>query len=188
LGNPPLSVSLVSLDKAEYALGDEIIYILRVENTREYPTRVPTRVSLAEIEPEDASLSYRYEPMEIWLHLKDHEKHTLNTLLIVLYGSVEKPSTQLELQPKEWIEIRGKASLQPTAEKGRVVYSGYGTHSDMPPPVKKMSELEVSVSVWKGDVVDFDATTRQENYPCTVYEMGSTIYGSKLSLLPAAKR
>ena len=88
----------------------------------------------------------------------------------------------------EWIEVRGREKLAPTDETGRVPYAAYGTRSDMPLPIAKMSDVEASVSYWRGDILSFDTTTKEETYNCTEYETRSTVYGGKLSLVPFANR
>jgi len=186
LYNGPISVFLEALDKTAYSIGDQMIYTLRMENTGRASVRVPTRSSIADIEPEDASLSYRYEPMEIWVSLADRAGHTFVASLIVLYGSRDIPSTQLDLQPGEWIEVRGKAPLQPILDREN--YYAELPPSNLSAPREKLSGLQVFVSYWKGDILDFDARTQREQYSCTTYETASTRYGGEFSLVPSSEK
>lgn len=186
LANPSLSVSLAALDKAQYAVGDKMVFTLRIENTGSYPVRVPIAISVADLEPKDANVSYRYEPMEIWLRLVDREKRSLNINLVVLYGSPDEPSTQIELRPGEWIEVRGKTLLAPIPDDGS--YYAEGTISDMPVPSERQSDLNAFVTFWRGDILDFNAATQLESYSCTKYEMRATVYNGKIDLLPATNK
>src|SRR5580704_13587726 len=67
LGNPPVRVSLVSLDKTEYAFGDDVTFTIKITNFGPAPQRVPVAFNLADMEPLDPSQNYDYQPMEIWL-------------------------------------------------------------------------------------------------------------------------
>jgi hypothetical protein len=44
LWNPPVQVSLLSLDKTEYAIGDDVIYTVSVTNTGTAPQHVTSRL------------------------------------------------------------------------------------------------------------------------------------------------
>jgi hypothetical protein len=186
LANPPLSVSLAALDKTQYAVGDKVVFTLRIENTGGFPVRVPIAVSVADLEPKDASVSYRYEPMEIWLRLVDHEKRRLNINLVVLNGSPDKPSTQIELRHGEWIEVRGKTLLAPIPDDDS--YYAEGTISDMPVPSERQSGLEAFVTFWRGDILDFNAAIQLESYSCTEYEMRATAYRGEIDLVPVTNK
>ncbi|HUJ41156.1 MAG TPA: hypothetical protein VLW54_11475 [Candidatus Acidoferrales bacterium] len=184
LHNGPISVSLEALDKTAYVIGDPMVYTLKIENTGGTPVRVPIRPRIADIEPDDARVSYRYEPMEIWITLADRAAHRFVANLIVLYGSRDKPSTQLKLGPGEWIEIRGKAPLLPVLDQQK--YYAQIQPSNLSAPHEKLSGLEVFVSYWKGDILDFDARTRREQYSCMEYETASTPFHGKFTLLPSS--
>ncbi len=188
LGNPPLSVSLVALDKTDYAFGDALFYTLRMENTGKFSTRIPTSISLADFEPEDAKDSYRYEPMEVWLRLVDRQNRQLKVGLLVLYGSRDKPGTQMELRPGEWVEVRGKALLLPIPDRDNSYLDV--TPSDMPAPFEKKIDVTASVAYWKGDLVEFNAKSQLESYSCgeNEIETGMTPYRGRIGLVPAAKK
>jgi len=187
-GTPPLRVSLSSLDKTEYALGDELIYALRLTNTSKLPIRVPTRLSLADMEPEDPAVSYSYEPIEIWLRLQDHEEHGISVLLVTLYGSTERPQTEMELQSGEWFEVRGKAKLEATDRTARRIFADVLVRSDMPPRSGKISDVKALVFSWRGNLLVFDARTQLEYAGCHDFEMSQSLYEGKLDLLPAADK
>jgi hypothetical protein len=57
---------ILSLDRDSYAFGDEFTFVLRLKAI--YPTRVPVRASMAEIEPSDPNVSYEWRSM--WLSLE----------------------------------------------------------------------------------------------------------------------
>src|SRR5712671_2302657 len=77
-----------------------------------YPTRVPIRASLREIEPSDPALSYTWRPMWITMELRNPNHRTINVYLLELYGSRDAPGSEIELKAGEWIELRGKARME----------------------------------------------------------------------------
>lgn len=191
LWNPPVQVSLLSLDKSQYAIGDDVIYTVSVTNTGTAPKHVAVAFSLADIEPPDASQSYGYEPMEIWLRLykttesADHPL-TLHTLLLTIYGSNDRPDTWPELKPGEWIEIRGRAKLEDTRSSGKHVLSDSEVGSSIKEVKEKITDMKAYASSWRGDTAYFDGRTQHETWGCRGYEESA---GSKftdlVTLLPA---
>src|ERR1700756_3209681 len=60
-----LIASLVAMDKSEYRLGDEFSYTLELRTAGAETVKVPTVFNVADLEPDDANVSFRYEAMEI---------------------------------------------------------------------------------------------------------------------------
>lgn len=110
LGNPILGVSILSLDRDSYVFGDEFTFVLQVKAL--YPTRVPVRATLAEIEPSDPTISYKWRPMGITMELRSLNHRTIWIGLLQLYGSKDAPGSEIELKAGEWIEFRGKARME----------------------------------------------------------------------------
>jgi hypothetical protein len=186
LGNPPLSVSLLPLDKTEYTIGEELVYAVRLTNSGKSPVHVASRLSLADVEPADSTRSYSYTPMEIWLtfrdslQFRDSKDHMFSSRLVTLYGSSDQPGTEIELQSGEWLDIRGKALLEATDRtKGRV-FSDYLMLTSLPDPGGKMTDVSVTAYFWRGDILSFDAKTQYEYWGCHGYEVGGKQYEGKL--------
>ena len=191
LWNPPVQVSLLSLDKTAYAIGDDIIYTVSVTNTGTAPQHVAVAFSLADVEPPDASQSYGYEPMEIWLRLykmtesADHPL-TFHTLLLTLYGSNDRPDTWPELKPGEWIEIRGRAKLEDTRASGKHVLSDSEVGSSIKEVKEKITDMKAYAYSWRGDTAYFDGRTQHETWGCRGYEeSGGSKFADTLTLLPS---
>jgi hypothetical protein len=143
-----LRLSLVSLDKKEYALGDEVLYDIRVENTGESSFTIPSRASPADIEPEDETLSYEYVPLEIWLRLTDSRQRGLNTKVLMLYGTKATPGTEIELKKGEWINLRGKATLRPSDDS----HLDLVKQTNMPLLAAKVADVQVGAFYYRSDV------------------------------------
>jgi hypothetical protein len=179
-----LRLSLVSLDKKEYALGDEVLYDIRVENTGGSSFTIPSRASLADIEPEDETLSYEYVPLEIWLRLTDSRQRGLNTKMLVLYGTKATPGTEIELKKGEWIDLRGKATLRPSDDS----HLGLVKQTNMPLPAAKVADVQVGAFYYRSDVYRYDASTRRETWGCQENEISYPGPGLLVTFLPRSDR
>jgi hypothetical protein len=181
LGEATLIVSMVSLDREAYSMGDEIVYTLDVRNVSAEPIKIPTRFNLADLEPDDPSADFQYAPMEIWLGLRESEERNMGVLLLTLYGSDDMPWTQLEIKPGEWVEIRSKAKLEAADRTKQVFHSAYGIHSSVPLP---QGEVKASVGFWKGDYLYFEGRTQYEYVGGGIHQMWSSPYNGRFTIAP----
>lgn len=195
-----LIASLVAMDKTEYSIGDEFSYTLELRTAGAETVKVPTVFNVADLEPDDANVSFKYEAMEIWVGFSEetNEKYLgvpvnrfFGVPLLRLYGSDEMPWTQIELKPGMSIEVRGKAKLKPFGAEGPVdserrffdaPYSG--STEDLP-----KGEVRVITSCWRGDKFYYEGTTHYE-YPSSFFpeESVSVVYPDKITLLPTSDR
>jgi hypothetical protein len=150
--------------------------------------KVPTVDRLGDIEPDDASVSYSYEPLQVWMSLFDQHIRTLRVYLVTLYGSKESPATEVELAPGASIEIRGKAVLAPMDKTNEPFYIGKPSDSDIQPPRKRTSNISVTLGYWRGEILHFDARSKHEYVDCRDYEMGGMKFPHSLRLLPPTGR
>jgi hypothetical protein len=196
LNDPSLAILLKALDKTGYALGDEVRFTIEVRNTGTLPQRFPITPNLADVEPSDPTESYTYQPAEIWLSLlkttdaaKDGgDQLRLSTLLLTLYGSKDRPGTEVELKPGEWIEFQGRAKLEDTSTSGKQFSADVGVFSTIKVVTKKIAEMSASAFSWRGDDARFDGRTQYEYVSCHGYEMsGARGLGvsQHVDLLPA---
>ncbi len=188
MANPSLRITLESLNAAEYAYGSDAYYVFRLTNADNKPMRIPVVDRVWDVEPEDSAQSFHYEPVEVWLNLAAQEGTTLSVRLITLYGSIEKPTTEVELAPHEWVEIRGKVALLPTDKLTQNFYMGYRTHSDLKPPSDESVEVAASIGYWRGDRVYFDGQTQHEHVGCKNYDMEWNPFLGPIRLLPPTGR
>jgi hypothetical protein len=94
--NSSLAVESISLDHDSYDMGDEFSYVLVLRAV--YPTRVPIRASLAEIEPKDPKMSYEWRRLSFALDLHSPSHKTIVVGLLSLVGSKEVQGTEIELK------------------------------------------------------------------------------------------
>lgn len=185
-----LIVSLVSMDKSEYSLGDDFSYTLEVRTAGAETVKVPTVFNVADLEPDDPNVNFEYEAIEIWVGFSEESNERyLHVPLLRLYGSDEMPWTQIELRPGMSIEIRGKAKLKPvdperlTDSEGRLFDAPYmGSTEDLP-----KGEVRVVTSCWRGDKFYYEGSTHYE-YPGDFVpeEMYTVVYQKKITLLLAS--
>jgi hypothetical protein len=164
LQNPPLIVSLVSLDRDSYAFGDEFTFVVKLEASR--ATTVPVRASLGEVEPVDASMSYEWRPLGISLELRSLNYRTTGVSLLRLYGSKDTSGSEIELKPGEWIELRGKAKME---------------WSNLP---RQPQEFMADVMAIRAEGYRFDATTRRETRVCHHAEASSSLRRVHVTVTP----
>lgn len=190
-----LIASLVAMDKTEYRIGDEFGYTLELRTAEAETVNVPTVLNVADLEPNEANMSFNYEAMEIWLGFSEEteEKYLgapvyrfLGVPLLRLYGSDEMPWTQVELKPGMFIEIRGKAKLKswdterPMDSKGRLFDAPYMGSTEKAPT----GEVRVIASCWRGDKFYYEGSTHYE-YPSSFFpeEMSRVVHPNKITLL-----
>jgi hypothetical protein len=179
-----LVASLVSLDRTEYTIGDEFNYVLEVRTAGTETVKVPTVLSVADLEPEDPNMSFKYEAMEIGLELSEESAGRFLLLpLLLLYGSDAMPGTLVEIKPGMVIEIRGKAKLAPI-ERENTLFQGVriGASEDLP-----NGAVRVSTSLWRGDKYYYDGSTHHEGWSGFCPEEERRVeYGKKITLLSSA--
>jgi hypothetical protein len=184
-----LIVSLVSMDKNEYRLADEFNYTLEVRTAGVETVKVPTVFNVADFEPDDPNVNFKYEAIEIWLRFSESNERYLGVPLLRLYGSDEMPWTEIELKPGMSIEIRGKAKLKPWESErsmdsgGRFFDAPYmGSSEDLP-----KGEVRVIAACWRGDKFYYEGSTHYEYSGDFIpEEMYQVVYPNKISLLPAS--
>jgi hypothetical protein len=184
LGNPPLVVSILSLDRDSYAFGDDFIFVLQVRAL--YTTLVPVRASVAEVEPSDPALNYKWRPMGITMELQSPNHRAVWIGLLELYGSKDAPGSEIELKAGEWIELRGKA---------RMAWSNppWGTlqHGEekwvIRIPLQHAQQFAAIALAHRAGSYRFDAETRQESQLCDYFgEQSSTGSPVQLTVTPKA--
>jgi len=158
LSNSPLVVSILSLDRGSYAFGDEFTFVLEIRAI--YPTWVPVRGSLREIEPSDPKLSYQWRPMGITTELRSPNNRTAYVSLLELYGSKDAPGSEVELNAGEWIELRGKARMgwsnPPRSEEKSVLRV----------PLQHEQQFTAFALAHRAGSNLFNAATKQESRVC----------------------
>ena len=184
LANSPLDVSILSLDRDLYAFGDEFIFVLRLKAN--YPTRLPVRASMAEIEPSDPNVSYEWRSMGLSLELRSSAHRTVEVGLLQLYGSKDIPESEIDLKAREWIEVRGKARMKgdnfphgtlPASEEKYVLRL----------PLKSAQDFDVRPFAIRAQGYRYDAASRKESRVCHPTEQSSGVDPVHITISPSAK-
>jgi hypothetical protein len=155
-----------------------------MQNVVEYAYAVPVRASIAEIEPTDPTLSYQYEPFEIWFRLADNESRILNVPVLTLYGRNDMPESQIVLKSGEWIEIHGEARLAGGgSEELHTDEQRFLSMSNMPSTLKE-TPVKAGAFYYRSDTYNFDAKTRREQWGCRANEISAWEPTVSLILMP----
>jgi len=171
LQNPPLIVSLVSLDRDSYTFGDEFTFVVKLEASR--ATAVPVRANLAEVEPADASKSYEWRPLGISLELRSLHYRSTGVGLLSLYGSKDIPGSEIELKPGEWVELKGRAKMEWSNLPSGVLPPDEEKYV-LPLPLRQPEEFMAAVWANRAESYRFDAGTREETRVCHVAEQSNS--------------
>ena len=163
LSNSPLVVSILSLDRHTYAFGDELTFALQIRAV--YPTRVPVRLSLAEIEPDDPSMSYKWRPLGITMELHSPGHRTVRVGLLQLYGSKDVPGSEIELKAGEWIELRGKTRMEWSNYPPNTLQPGE-EKSVIRAPLERDHQFSAIALAHRAGSFLYNAQTKQENRVC----------------------
>jgi hypothetical protein len=107
-----LRISLVSLDRTHYQVGDEPTFEVTVENVGSEPLRIPFSPHLADLQPEDSAKKFAYSELQLVLWVAAGEVWSASTGGgISLYGAEDHADTMVTLRPAESVRIIGKGKL-----------------------------------------------------------------------------
>jgi hypothetical protein len=109
---PEATLTLVSIDKRAYSMGEEVTFEVRVENTSKSSIEIPWTPHLADLEPGDPTRPYTYQNAAVVLDLTDPESHRSFDLFGIFYGSPDVPGTIRELRPSQSVMIRARKRLE----------------------------------------------------------------------------
>jgi hypothetical protein len=180
-GVSSFSVSLISLDRNAYAFGDEFSFVLKVEANR--LTRIPIRASLAEVEPTDPSLSYEWHSMVTRMELRSPNRFNIWIGLLKLYGSKDIPSSEIELKPGEWVELRGKARMEWSNSTSEVV-SRQDERYVIPLPLRDQQIFSANTWAIRGEGYRFDGEIKQESRMCLPVEQSGSGMPRSVTVAP----
>jgi hypothetical protein len=110
---PEISVSLTSLDRPQYTLGEDVVFEVIVRNLGKDSVVLPWAENVADFEPPDPSTPYSYLKGTISLEV-GAGKQTF-PIFDSFYGMSERPGTLKELRSGESVVIRGRTQLQTSA-------------------------------------------------------------------------
>ena len=109
-----LRTTLVSLDRAEYKVGDEVAFEVTIENIGSTKVQIPFSPHLADLQPEDPGQKFAYLDLSVVLWLGGRQwKTTAAGVGAMLYGDDGHPGTILTLQPGESVRITGRDRIRP---------------------------------------------------------------------------
>jgi hypothetical protein len=106
---PEAAVNLVSLDNTQYSLGENIVYEVNIKNIGKQTIVLPWDPALGDFEPQNEFAAYSYRKGTISLHFTVGKQDL--AVYSDFYGSSAIPGTLKELQPGEWVVIRGRVPL-----------------------------------------------------------------------------
>lgn len=106
-----LRTTLVSLDRAQYRVGDEPTYEITVENVGSASLRIPFSPHLADLQPEDPAEKFAYSELRLLLWIAADKEWSANTGGGSLYGDEDHADTMLTLNSGEWVRIIGKGKF-----------------------------------------------------------------------------
>ena len=111
-GNPEVTLTLDSLDKRAYSIGEEVTFEIRVENTGKETIEIPWTPGLGELEPGDPTKSYTYRTAAFVLTFTDPGSHRSFSIQGYAYGSKDVPGTIRELRSSQSVLIRARRRLE----------------------------------------------------------------------------
>jgi hypothetical protein len=184
IANQLLEVSILSLDRDSYAFGDEFTFVLRLKAI--YPTRMPVRASMAEIEPSDPNVSYEWRSMWLSLELQSSTHRTVGVGigLLQLYGSKDTPGSEIDLKAGEWIELRGKARMK-WANSPHGTLPASKEKYVLPLPLKSAQEFDARAFARRAEGYRYDAASRKETRVCHPAEQSSGVDLVHITITPS---
>ena len=110
--NTEISITLVSLDKASYSLGEEVTYEVKIQNSGKKPAEIPWTPHLGDLEPSDPSQSYTFLHAAVSLRFTEPDSNRSFSIYANSYGSSEMPGSMRKLLPGEWVFVRARQKVE----------------------------------------------------------------------------
>jgi hypothetical protein len=105
-----VTVTVVSLDKSRYQIGEEATFEIKILNSGKRTIVVPWTPHLGDLEPDDSQIPYKYRVGTVELLFSDPEGRGF-FVLESLYGSRRLPGSLRELEPAQWFTVRGRKRI-----------------------------------------------------------------------------
>ena len=106
---PEVAISLTSLDRTQYALGEDVRFEVKIQNVGKDPVVLPWAENVADFEPQDPAVQYSYREGTVSLRIGSVEENFL--IFSSFYGSTERPESLKVLRRGEWVTVRGRTQL-----------------------------------------------------------------------------
>jgi len=110
--NTEFSITLVSLDKASYSLGEEVTYEVKIQNSGKKAVEIPWTPHSGDLEPTDPSQSYTFLHAAVSLSFMEPDSNHRFSIYANSYGSSEMPGSTRKLLPSEWIFVRARQKVE----------------------------------------------------------------------------
>ena len=105
-----LRTTLSWLDRASYVEGEPVTWEVKIENVGTVPVKLGISPHRSDLQPQDASASFRYEETDLRLSLRsEHGSSDLTNF--TLYGSDSQPGTLTELRVGEWVRLKVRSRI-----------------------------------------------------------------------------
>jgi hypothetical protein len=108
--NNELTITLVSLDKTSYSLGDEVTHEVKVQNSGKAPVEIPWTPHSGDLEPADSLESYTFLHAAISLTFTDPDSNRSFAIYANSFGSLDRSTRKL--LPGEWIFVRAHQKIE----------------------------------------------------------------------------
>jgi hypothetical protein len=109
--SPETTVTLMRLDKDSYAMGEQVTFEVKIENSGKETIEIPWTPHLGDLEPLDAMQSYSYRSAAVVLALTIPESGHYLDLSSFSYGSLDLPGSTRELQPGRWLLVKARGKI-----------------------------------------------------------------------------
>ena len=106
-----LDVTLQSVDKSRYAMGDDVEFMAKLANVGNEPVLLPWDPHMADFEEKAAGDDYHYVSITLLLELSDGREKELIAGW-GLFGSPDVAGSLLEVRPGDWVQVRAKSKLE----------------------------------------------------------------------------
>ena len=106
------TITLVSLDKSSYSMGEEITFEVKVQNTGREAIEIPWTPHLGDLEPAESSQPYTYLHAAISLNFTETDSNRSFSIYANSYGSADVAGTTRKLLPGQWIFVRARQKVE----------------------------------------------------------------------------
>jgi hypothetical protein len=109
---PDVTITLISLDKSQYSLGEKVTFEAKIENSGKETIQVPWCAELAALEPSDPSQSFSYCSASFGVVLTVPDSNHYLFVSGFSYGSTDLSSSIRELRPGQSFTVRARDMIE----------------------------------------------------------------------------
>ena len=156
-----LRTELVSLDRPQYRIGDDLTIEVIVKNVGSRPLEIPFSPNLADLQPENPAQKFGYSEIDLSSWAAAGDKWIMGLVGVRLYGAEDHAGTMITLGPGGWVRIKAKDKIRDPLDYGITVKRSDSSAIDHAYAQVSLFHLETLVAATSSATISYEICLRQ---------------------------